>query len=224
MYYKSETTVIDGQLTSGNKLVMTEVELGAKGGGLFDVPIKLALFILKDRNGVINLEVPVRGDLNDPQVRFWKLLWTTFKNLMVKVAAAPYDAFAGELGADPKELESIEFNHLDTTLTAQRQRQLDLLLKLEDQKPGLSIELVYFNDISLEMEAISSADNKLVEEAEIRARAELLASARKRVLEKYLHSVNDSTSIRFSLSNPDDPKNMGTLPVFRMVYSLSENP
>jgi hypothetical protein len=220
MYYKSETKILEGQLNSENKLVMTNVELGDKGGGIYDVPIKLALFILKDRNGVINLDVPVRGDLNDPKVRFWKLLWTTFKNLMVKVAVAPYDALAGGVGADPKELESIDFGYLDTALTAQRQHQLDLLLQLEEQKAGLAIELVYFNDVLKEMEQIAASDIRLNQETEIRARAELLVQSRIHVLADYLQMKSDSTRIKISVSNPADPKNMGSLPTFRMIYSV----
>ena len=146
MYYLSETGISEGILESENKLVMTNVELGKKGGGIYDVPVKLALFILKDRNGVINLDVPVRGDLNDPKVRLGKIIWNTFKNLIVKVAAAPYDALAGSINADPKDLEAIEFDFLDTALTAQRQHQLDLLLELETTKAGLGIELLYYQD------------------------------------------------------------------------------
>ena len=165
MYYKSETKITDGQLKSENKLVMTDVELGDKGGGLYDLPIKLALFILKDRHGVINLDVPVRGDLNDPQLKLGKIIWNTFKNLIIKIATYPFDALAGSVNADPKELESIEFDYMDTTLTAQRQRQLDLLLELEDVKEGLGVELVYFNDAEKEKEMIALSDLSL-EEAE----------------------------------------------------------
>jgi hypothetical protein len=221
MYYKSETTIDKGQLSSENKLVMTNVELGRKGGGLYDVPVKLALFILKDRNGVINLDVPVRGDLNDPQINIGKLVWTTFKNLLVKVATAPYDALAGSIGADPKDLEAIEFDFLDTALTARRQHQLDLLLELEQKKAGMEIELQYFNDIKLEKEIITQ-ETGITDEAAVKQYAESLTGARVRGLEKYLYSVNDSTSVVVTLSNPQDPKNLGIKPVFRIIYSMKD--
>ena len=214
-------TIDQGQLSSENKLVMTNVELGRKGGGLYDLPVKLALFILKDRNGVINLDVPVRGDLNDPQIRFGKLIWTTFKNLLIKVATAPYDALAGSIGADPKDLEAIEFDFLDTALTARRQHQLDLLLELEQKKAGMGIELQYFNDIKLEKEIIVQ-ESGITDEEAVRLYAESLTGARIRALENYLSSKNDSTVVTVTLSNPQDPKNMGTKPVFRILYSLKE--
>ena len=69
MYYKSETSILNGDLTSENKLIITNVELGEKSGGLYDLPMKFALFLLKDRNGVITLDVPVRGDSKIPLLR-----------------------------------------------------------------------------------------------------------------------------------------------------------
>jgi hypothetical protein len=155
MYYKSATKIMNGQLTSENKLVIQNVELGDKSGGLYDLPLKFALFLLKDRHGVINLDIPVRGDLKDPRVSIGKIVWNTFKNLIIKVAAAPFDLLAGLLSVDPKDIRSIEFDYLDTLLTTSRQHQLDLLLELEHKKEGLEIELVYFNDVGKEKEQIA---------------------------------------------------------------------
>ena len=155
MYYKSHTEIISNQLTSENKLIIQNAELGDKSGGLFDLPMKFALFLLKDRNGIINLDIPVRGDLNDPTVSIGKIVWTTFKNLIVKVATAPFDFLAGLISVDPKDIKSIEYNYLDTAFTTERQRQLDLLLELEQKKDGLKIELVYFNDLEKERRQIA---------------------------------------------------------------------
>ncbi len=158
MYYKSKTSIKKGQLSSENKLIIHNVELGSKTGGLYELPLKFALFLLKDRDGVINLDLPVRGDLNDPRVRVGKIIWTTFKNLIIKVAASPVNFLSGLLQVDPKDIKEIEFDYLDTTFTAYRQKQLDLLLELEDKKPGLEIEMVYFNDIEIEKEHIAIAE------------------------------------------------------------------
>ena len=155
MYYKSETKILKGQLTSNNKLVIHNAELGDKGGGLYKLPLKFALFLLKDRNGVIDLDIPVRGDLNDPSVKIGKIVWQTLKNLIVKVAAAPFDFLAGVISVDPKDIKAIEYNYLDTAFTANRQRQLDLLLELELKKAELEIELVYFNDVDKEKQQIA---------------------------------------------------------------------
>jgi hypothetical protein len=58
------------------------------------------------------------------------------KIIVNKVAASLFDALAGQIGADPKDLESIDFDYLDATLDDKRQKQVELLLQLEKQKPA----------------------------------------------------------------------------------------
>ncbi|MDX8340494.1 DUF748 domain-containing protein [Draconibacterium sp. IB214405] len=150
MYYRNKTTILNKQLNSENELVIRNVEMGRKTGGLYDVPIKLALFILKDKNGDVNLDIPVTGDLSDPKTDVGKIVWNTFKGFMGKIVSSPFRALGNLLGADPKELEEITMIYSDTTLTGKQRRSLDLLLDLEQQKPELLVEMQYMNDRKLE--------------------------------------------------------------------------
>ncbi|MDZ7604979.1 MAG: DUF748 domain-containing protein [Cyclobacteriaceae bacterium] len=155
MYYKAHTDIRNGNITSENTLIIHNVELGNKGKGLYELPLKFALFLLKDKDGVITLDIPVRGDLKDPTVRVGKIVWNIFKNLILKAAAAPGKLLAGLVGGDPTQIESINYAYLDTALIAEKQKQLGLLLELERLKPELEIELVYFNDPALEKKEIA---------------------------------------------------------------------
>ena len=161
MYYVNKTSIINKQLESNNKLIIRNVEMGRKTGGLYDVPIKLALFILKDINGDINLDIPVRGDLSDPKVRIGAIVWDTFKSFMFKIVASPFKALGNLLGADPKDLQEITFDYGDTTLVAKQTRSFDLLLDLEKRKPELLTELHYLNDKKLEKTDAASELAKL---------------------------------------------------------------
>lgn len=156
MYYKNKTRIENKQLLSDNKLIIRNVEIGRKTGGLYDIPIKLALYILKDINGDINLDIPVRGDLSDPKVKIWPIVWDTFKSFSYKIVASPFKALGNMLGVNEKELEEITFIYSDSTLTNNQTRSLDHLLKLAEIKPELQIELLYRNDKKLErMDAAS---------------------------------------------------------------------
>ena len=156
MYYKNKTRINNKQLVSDNKLIIRKVEIGRKTGGLYDVPIKLALFILKDINGDINLDIPVRGDLSDPKVKILPIVWDTFKSFSYKIVASPFKALGQMLGVNEKELEEITFIYSDSTLTSSQTRSLDHLLKIAETKPELQIELLYRNDTKLEkMDVIS---------------------------------------------------------------------
>lgn len=150
MYYVGKTSILDHKLNSNNELLIRNVELGRKVGGLYDMPIKLALFILKDKNGDIDLDIPVTGDLSDPRTRIGHIVWNTFKGFFVKVATSPFRALGNLLDADPEELKEVTFSYSDTTLTNKQEHSLDLLLKLEQVKPGLQVEMQYVNDPKLE--------------------------------------------------------------------------
>ena len=155
MYYKAETTIHDGIINSQNELILEDVELGEQSTGVFDLPLKFALFILKDKNGDITLDIPVEGDLNEPGMNIKSIVWDTFKGFIGKIAASPFKALGNMFGIDPGDIKDIEYEYLDTLLTEKKQKQLDLLLELESKKDGLGIELVYFNDIEKEKEQIA---------------------------------------------------------------------
>ena len=233
MYYKSKTHITGGQLSSENKLIIENVEIGEKKGGLHDLPLKFALFLLKDRDGVIDLDVPVGGDLKDPKLSIGKIVWNTVKNLIVKTVAAPYDLLASSLGADPKDIQTIEFAYTDTTLTDKTRSQLDLLLSLEKKKEGLGIELVYYSDIEKEKEQLSLAfaEQSIPDEISLDSTkldqhytglAQIFKQKRMSLVKDYLKSKNDSTRISISQSHPREPGNLGSVPKFEIDYSMIE--
>lgn len=155
MYYQGKTVITAKQITSENKLIIRNAKLGKKSGGLMNIPLKLALYLLKDVHGDITLDIPVTGDLNDPKTRIGHLIWQTFKNLIVKIVASPFRALSGLMGVDPDEIKGIQFNYADTTLTDSHLRRIKLFTELEKKKPDMKIEIMYFNDVELEKKEIA---------------------------------------------------------------------
>ena len=158
MYYQSKSKVTNGNIESENKLLIKEVSLNSTEKGLYNLPLKFALFLLKDKNGDVNLDIPVQGDLNDPSINVGKIVWNTFKNLIVKAAASPGKLLAGLVGGEPKDIEEIQFTYLDTVPSEKNRKQLDKLLELEQKKEGLKIEMLYYVDTNLQKEAIAKAE------------------------------------------------------------------
>jgi len=158
MYYKGKTAISGKQLSSENKLIVRNAKLGKKSGGLMNIPLKLALYLLKDIHGDIILDLPLTGDLNDPKTNISKLVWTTLKNVVVKVVASPFIALGGLLGVDPTEVKGIEFNYADTTLTATHMRRIKLYTELEKKKPDMQVAMSYFNDAGLEKREIATRE------------------------------------------------------------------
>ena len=157
-YYYSQSTITNGNIQSENKLLVKNVSVVNNKSGLATLPLKFALFLLKDKNGDVNLDIPVRGDLNDPKVSVGKIVWNTFKNLIVKTVASPVNFLAGLVDGDPKEFEEIKFSYTDSIPNEKQFRKLDKLLEMESKKEGLKIELVHFVDPDLQREAIAYSE------------------------------------------------------------------
>ncbi|MEI6142091.1 MAG: hypothetical protein WCP85_22650 [Mariniphaga sp.] len=123
-----------------------------------NIPLKLALYLLKDINGDVILDLPLTGDLNDPKTKIGKIIWTTLKNVIVKIVASPFRALSNVVGIDPTEVKGLQFNYSDTTLTDNHLRRIKLFTELEKKKPDMKIELNYLNDNELEKRNIAIAE------------------------------------------------------------------
>jgi hypothetical protein len=154
MYYAGKTSITARQITSQNKLIIRNAEIGKKSGGIFNLPLRLALYLIKDLNGDIKIDLPVSGDLNDPSIKIGKLIWTTFKNFIVKIAASPFIALSNLFGVSEKDIQQFDFSYQDTLLSNTNTKKLDQLILIKEKKPELNIELAYFNDRTKEKEQI----------------------------------------------------------------------
>jgi hypothetical protein len=106
------------------------------------VPVRLALALLKDRNGVILLDVPVEGNLDDPEFHLGKVIWRTVLNLLVKVATSPFKALAALAGAgDQADLSTAEFVPGTADPLPAAQEGLAMLARSLAQRPELALEL-----------------------------------------------------------------------------------
>jgi len=157
-YYYSQSKITNGNIESENKLLVKNVTVSNEKGGLYSMPLKFALFLLKDKNGDVNLEIPVRGDLNDPEVSVGKIVWNTFKNVIAKTVASPINFLAGLVDGDPKEFEELKFSYTDSIPSEKQFRKLDKLLEMETIKKGLKIKLIHFVDPKLQREAIALSE------------------------------------------------------------------
>ena len=82
----------DGQLTRSNQVVLNQLTFGDRieCADATKLPVKLAVALLKDRHGVIDLDLPVSGSINDPQFSVGGVIWKVIVNLLVKAVTAPF--------------------------------------------------------------------------------------------------------------------------------------
>lgn len=144
LFYQSTNTIHSGQLQSTNIMSIKKIEVTKKikGVGLYELPLRLAIAILRDRKGNIDLNIPVEGDLKDPTYKLGKVIWQIVKNLVVKAATAPFRLLAAAFGGNEEDLKYIRFEYLQKQFGPRQMKSLDLLGKALAEKPELKVSLV----------------------------------------------------------------------------------
>ena len=146
----------DGQLTATNKLVLNQLSFGDKvDGAPNSLPVKLAVALLADRNGVIDLDLPISGSLNDPQFRLGPVIWKVVTNLVAKAITAPFSLLANAFGGGGSaELSTVAFAPGSGELTDPAKAGLDKVAKALVERPGLRMTVQGTANVEAEREAI----------------------------------------------------------------------
>ncbi|RWU23898.1 hypothetical protein DM813_08730 [Pseudomonas alkylphenolica] len=136
--------ITQGRLKAENKVVVEQLQLGEKvdSPDAVDLPIRLAVALLKDTEGKISIELPVTGDLNDPQFSVMPIVWQTLRNLVLRAAQAPFKFIGGLIsGGDAQDLGSVAFAAGSSDLAADAQGALDKLAAALKERPALRLEI-----------------------------------------------------------------------------------
>ena len=155
--YSTQTTVSNGMLKSTNTISAVELTAGKKISDhpLYNVPVRLAVSLLKDVHGNINLDIPVEGDLNDPDYKLGKVIWQVIENILVKAATAPFRLIANMFGADEESMKQIPFEYLQHDLQKDQFNKLEQVVAVLQAKPEMSVELKQVSDTLAEQEQLA---------------------------------------------------------------------
>jgi hypothetical protein len=153
--------------------VLNQLTFGEKvEGAPNSLPVKLAVTLLADRNGVIDIDLPITGSLNDPQFRVGAVVWKVITNLVTKAITAPFAllarAFGGEGG---EEMNHVAFAPGSSALTAAAQKSLEQIAKALADKPALHVTVVGTASLEAERDALKRERLKTLMLAEKRRRA-----------------------------------------------------
>jgi uncharacterized protein involved in outer membrane biogenesis len=136
--------ITKGQLKAENKVVVEQLQLGEKvdSPDAVSLPLKLAIALLKDVDGKISIELPVTGDLNNPQFSIMPIVWQTLRNLIVKAAAAPFKMIGGLVsGGGSEDLGTVSFAPGSSDLNKEAEGSLVKLSQALKERPALRLEI-----------------------------------------------------------------------------------
>ncbi|MFO1319533.1 MAG: DUF748 domain-containing protein [Burkholderiales bacterium] len=130
---RAENRIRIDQFTFGNKVESPD----ATG-----LPVQLAVSLLKDRDGRINLDVPVSGSLDDPKFKLGRVIWQVIVNLITKAVTAPFALIGSLFGGGGEELSYVDFAPGQATPDAAGQAKLEQLGKALRDRPALRLDVV----------------------------------------------------------------------------------
>lgn len=159
----------DGQLTASNKIVLNQIKFGDKvDGAPNSLPVKLAVALLADRHGVIDINLPIQGSLNDPQFSIGPIVFKLIINLVVKAITSPFSLLASAFGGGGDELGQVSFAPGSAALLEPARPGLEKIAKAMQDRPNLKMTVVGQASLEVEREAFKKERLKALVAAEKR--------------------------------------------------------
>ncbi|MEH6357972.1 MAG: DUF748 domain-containing protein [Pseudomonadales bacterium] len=131
------------QLQASNKVVVSDLELGAKVDhpDAASLPLGLAMALLKDSNGIIDLSLPIKGDIDDPEFRIGGIIWQAFSGLIIKAVTAPFQLLGSLIGVESDDFGEFQFLAGRSDLTPPELEKVAQLKEALLKRPKLNIEI-----------------------------------------------------------------------------------
>jgi len=137
--YRVDNNQLDGE----NNLLLHDLKLGEKmaSSDAMDLPLDLAIALLQNNDGVIDLTLPVSGDVGNPQFDFGKVIQQAIGDAISSIVTAPFSFLANLIGADSEELARVEFISGRADLLPPQRQRIENLREALKQRPKLVLEL-----------------------------------------------------------------------------------
>jgi hypothetical protein len=133
----------DGEVNGANRMVIRDLMLGEKVDqpGAMDLPLDMAVALLKDGEGKVDLSFPVSGSVDDPEFSYSGAVTKALSNVIGGIVAAPFRLLGSLVGMAPDELEHVGFEPGESTITPPQRETLSKLTDALMQRPQLVLEV-----------------------------------------------------------------------------------
>lgn len=137
LQYKIHNSQLDGS----NQVVIDNLTLGERidSPDALKIPLSLAIAILKDSDGRIDLGIPVTGNLDDPQFSYGAVIGKAIRNVLVKIVTAPFRALGSLFGGGGEKLEAIDFDPGSATLLPPEREKLVKVAQILSKRAQLKL-------------------------------------------------------------------------------------
>jgi uncharacterized protein involved in outer membrane biogenesis len=135
--------VNDSELEGENRIVLRDFTLGdeIEHPGAMSLPLGLAVALLKGPDGTIDIDLPVRGNVDDPEFGYGRVIGQALVNLIVKIVASPFALLGNLVGIEADELDHVSFIAGRSDLTPPEQERIGKLAEALKLRPELVLEV-----------------------------------------------------------------------------------
>jgi len=131
------------QMLGQNQLIMDKLTLGERveSPTAKNLPLDLAIAILQDSDGRIDLGLPVSGSLDDPQFSYGQIVWKAIGNILTKIVTSPFRALGALFGGGGEKLEQVAFEAGSDALTPPEKEKFKQISQILAKRPGLALSI-----------------------------------------------------------------------------------
>ncbi|MGI9343630.1 MAG: DUF748 domain-containing protein, partial [Gammaproteobacteria bacterium] len=189
-----------GELDAQNSIVIQRIRLGEKMDypGAMNLPLGLAIALLQDPSGQINVDLPVRGNVNDPEFSIGGVVLRAFANLITKAATSPFRLLGGLVGADAENFDRIEFEPGQADLTPPEREKLGQMGNALAMRPtlGLAVPGAIAPDVDAQAMRAARVDARIDALLESGGDAAMIAERRRKAIENTFRDAFPEQKLR----------------------------
>jgi hypothetical protein len=181
LQYKLNKDELEGE----NKIILDQLTLGeaVEGPDVTSIPVRLAIALLKDSKGVIDIDLPVSGNINDPEFSLAPIVWKALLNLVIKAVTSPFKLLGALIGGSDEDLSYVAFAPGIDILGGSQKPKLEGLAKSLNERPELVLDIRGTASDSLDREMLK--EFAVQKKLGVRPRTEWTPEERKRIAAFY---------------------------------------
>jgi len=143
LYLDLGYNILHSKLDATNNIMIKKIKLGKEleGDDVKHLPLGFVIGLLEDNDGIIDIDMPIEGDVDAPDFKYGTLVWKTLGNLIAKAVTSPFKFLGSMMGMNTADLEYIAFEFGKSNITPPQREKLDKLVKMMQKRPKITLEL-----------------------------------------------------------------------------------
>jgi len=165
LYLNLNYNLHNSKIKGDNSIIIKKIKIGEelKDENTTSLPLGFIVALLEDKDGIIDIDMPVEGDVDAPDFKYGSFVFKTFFNLLLKAVVSPFSFLGSVMGIDADELKNVTFEAGSSVILPPQKEKLDQLTKMLIKRPKIALSVTAGYNTQLDKVALQK--QKLLKEA-----------------------------------------------------------